>query len=162
MNNKKEIFEKKEYKGEFSPNIIQKFLDDKNKIDKLTNELINNYSKEKETYELKLKEKENEIKLFKQVFPLEILNEKEKILNVNFITDDENIYFSIICKNTEKINHIIESFYDKYPEYRKFQNMFRFKGQKIKKSNTLEENNINNNDIITIKSYSIKEHKNSN
>ena len=137
-------------------------MDGKNKINNLMNELINNYSNEKEIYELKLKEKENEIKIFKQAFPLEIINENEKILNVNFITDDENIHYSIVCKNTDKLNHIIESFYDNYPPYRKFQNVFRFKGKEIKMSNTLEENNLNNNDIITIKSYSIKEQKNSN
>ena len=91
---------------------------------------------------------------------MEILSEKEKILTINFITDDENLYFSIICKNTDKLNQIIEQFYDKYPHYRKFKNDFRFKGKEINMSNSLEENSINNNDIITIKSYSIKEQKN--
>jgi len=101
-NNKKEIYEKKEDKNESSSNTIKKFLDEKSKINQIMNELINNYSNEKEAYELKLKKKEKEIKLFKQAFPLEILNENEKILNVNFITDDENIHYSIICKNTDK------------------------------------------------------------
>ena len=97
-----------------------------------------------------------------KAFPLEILNEKEKILNVNFITDDESIHFSMICKNTDKLNQIIEQFYDKYHEYREFKNIFRFKGKEINLSNTLEENNINNNEIIIIKSYSIKEKQNNN
>ena len=160
FNNKNEIYEKKEDKNDSSPNIINKFLDEKDRINKFINELIKNYSNEKETYESKLKEKENEIKLFKQVFPLEILNEKEKILNINFITDDENIHYSIICKNTSKLNQIIERFYNKYPQYKKFKNVFRFKGKEINMSITLEENNINNNDIISIKSYSIKEQEN--
>jgi len=153
LNNKNEIYEKKEDKNESSSDIIKKFLDEKSKIDILTNELIKNYSNEKEAYELKLKEKENKIKLFKQAFPFEILNENEKILNVNFITDDENIHYSIICKNTDKLIYIIDQFYDKYPQYRKLNNLFRFKGKEIKMSNTLEENSINNNDIIIIKSY---------
>ena len=156
LNNKTEISEKKEDKNGSSSNMIKKFLDEKSKIeksyDKLINEIINNYSNEKEIYELKLKEKENKIKLFKQAFPLEILNEKEKVLNINFITDDESIHYSIICKNTDKLNQIIEQFYDNFPQYREYKNIFTFKGNEIKMSNTLEENNINSNDIITIKS----------
>jgi len=157
MNNKQKIYEKKEDKIDSSSNIFKKILDEKSKIeksyDKLINEIIYNYSNEKETYELKLKEKENKIKLFKKVFPLEILNENEKILNVNFVTFDENIHYSIICKNTDKINKIIESFYDNYPQYREYKNVFILKGKEINMNNTLEENNINNNDIITIESY---------
>jgi len=74
-------------------------------------------------------------------------------LNVNFITFNEEIYYSIICKNTDKLNKIIKSFYNIYPQYREYKNIFKFKGKEINMSNTLEENNINNNDIITIESY---------
>ena len=67
MNNKQKIYEKKEDKIDSSSNIFKKFLDEKSKIeksyDKLINEIIYNYSNEKETYQLKLKEKENKIKL---------------------------------------------------------------------------------------------------
>ena len=151
LDNKKEI-----YKKDSSLDEIKKFLYEKNKFDNSINELINNYSNEKKKYEdlyLKYFEKENEIKLFKKAFHLEILNEEEKILNVNFITHDESIHYSIICKNTDKLNKIIDLFYGNYPEYREFKNIFRLKGKKIKKSNNLEENNINNNDIIIIESY---------
>jgi hypothetical protein len=50
INDKKEINENKENKNESSPNIIEKFLDGKSKINNLMNELINNYSNEKEKY----------------------------------------------------------------------------------------------------------------
>ena len=161
LDNKKEIYEKKENKKDSSLDEIKIFLNEKSKIeksyDKLINGLINNYSNEKKKYEdlnLKYLEKENEVKLFKKAIPLEILNEEEKILNVNFITYDESIHYSIICKNTDKLNKVIELFYDNYPEYREFKNIFRLKGKKIKKSYTFEENNISNNDIIIIESYS--------
>ena len=66
LKNKVDLFVKKEDKNDSSSNMIKKFLDEKSKIeksyDKLINEIINNYSNEKETYELKLKEKENKIK----------------------------------------------------------------------------------------------------
>ena len=160
LDNKKEIYEKED-KNDSSLDEIKIFLNEKSKIEKsydnLINGLINNYSNKKKKYEdlnLKYFEKENEIKLFKRAIPLEILNEEEKILNVNFITYDESIHYSTICKNTEKLNKIIELFYDNYPEYREFKNIFRLKGKKIKKSYTFEENNINNNDIIIIESYS--------
>jgi len=84
---------------------------------------------------------------------LDELNEDEKILNINFITGDQNIYYSIICKNTDKMNKIIKRFYLKYPEYKNFSNKFIFKGKEINIKKTLEENNINNNDIITIESF---------
>ena len=93
------------------------------------------------------------MKVFKQAYPLEILNEKEKILNVNFITFNESIYYSIICKNTDKLNEIIKPFYDNYPQYKEYKNAFIFKGKEINMNNTLEENNINNNDSIIIESY---------
>ena len=157
LDNKKEIYEKKEDIKDSSFDEIKKFIDEKNKFDNLIKDLVNNYSNEKKKYKdlnLKYFEKENELELFKKAIPLEILNEVEKILNVNFITYDESIHYSTICKNTDKLNKIIELFYDKYPEYREFKNIFRLKGKKIKKSYTFEENNISNNDIIIIESYS--------
>ena len=57
------------------------------------------------------------------------------------------------CKNTDKMNKIIKMFYLKYPEYKNFSNKFAFKGKEIKKTKTLEENNISDNDNITIKSF---------
>ena len=96
---------------------------------------------------------ENQNELFNKLFSFKILNEEEKILNINFITFDENIHFSIICKNTDKLNKIINIFYDNYPEYKESKNIFRFNGNEIKVNETVEENHLNNNDIIILENY---------
>ena len=75
--------------------------------------------------------------------------DKENII-LNIISFDENINFSILCKKTDKINKIEEELYDKYPEYRKPDNYFLFKNQRINKFKSLEENNINKGDTLIL------------
>ena len=60
---------------------------------------------------------------------------------------------SIICKNTEIFNQIENRLYNCFKEYSKTENYFTLNGQMIKKSQTLEENKIKNNDIILLNSY---------
>ena len=131
----------------------------KKKNSQLYNDFLNKFIDEKNKHDNLNKIYENQKKLFNKFFPFELLNEKEKILNINFITFDESIYYNIICKNTDKINNIIKIFYDNYPEYKEFKNIFRFNGKEIKTNETLEENNLNNNDVITIESYLNEEKK---
>ena len=45
------------------------------------------------------------------------LNEDEKLINVIFTSINEDIYFPVICKNTDKFNIIENKFYENYPEY---------------------------------------------
>ena len=146
INDIKEKYKANEDKDDSFVDKAKKYVAKKNRLgqlyDELINELIDNYSNENRKY----------IELLKKL-SLDELNEDEKILNVNLITEDESIYYSITCKNTDKIIKIIKMFYLKYPEYKNFSNKFTFKGKAIKKKKTLEENNINNNDIITIKSF---------
>ena len=79
--------------------------------DELINELIDNYSNENRKY-------------------IELL----KKLSLDELNEDESIYYSITCKNTDKMNKIIKMFYLKYPEYKNFSNKFTFKGKEIKKN----------------------------
>lgn len=104
---------------------------EKNRIEQLYNEFLNKFIDEKNKYDNLKKIYENQKKLFNEFFPFELLNEKEKILNINFITFDESIYYTIICKNTDKISNIIKIFYDNYSEYKEFKNIFRFNGKEI-------------------------------
>ena len=98
-----------------------------------------------------LKEKENEIKELKKQLPFS-LEKGEKIISVNFISYDENIFCSIICKNSLNFEDVEKLFYKKYPEYKNIKNEFIIKGQKINKKKNLEENNIYDNSLIYIKS----------
>ena len=64
---------------------------------------------------------------------------------------NEDIHYSMICKNTEDFHRLQNMFYKKYPEYQKYKNIFLLHGKKIKKSKNLEDNNIGDNDIIVVK-----------
>ena len=83
-------------------------------------------------------------------YPFELLKE-EKIISVIFTSDDENIHYSVICKNTEKFIRLEEKLKNKYPDYSEFDCSFKVNGKKIDKFKSLDENNIQNGDIIILK-----------
>ena len=74
-------------------------------------------------------------------------------MSVIFLSIDENIHYSVVCKNTDIFNKIEKKFYDKYPEYKNTKNDFIVNGNKINILNNLNENKIKNNDIIIIESF---------
>ena len=84
------------------------------------------------------------------------LKEEEKLMNIIFITLDEAIHYPIICKNTQLFNSLEILLYEKYPEYKEYENFFFAHGNKINKFKTLDENNISNGDIITLSSSELK------
>ena len=97
-----------------------------------------------------LKEKEKEIKELKNKLPFE-LSKGEKLISVNFISFQEDIVLPVICKNTSDFLSLENLFYDKYPEYKNSKKQFSINGNKINENKSLEENNILDNSIITIK-----------
>ena len=123
----------------------------KNDLIKKLNE-ITNISKNKNILELLEKKEEmaNEIKIFKKIFPFEC-KIGDKIFTVTFMSSNEDILYSMICKNTDKFQRLEEAFYDKFPDYKKYNNIFLFHGKIIDKNKNLESNNINDNDIIFVK-----------
>ena len=74
------------------------------------------------------------------------------MMSVNITSVDDKIYYSIICKNTDKFIKLEEQFYKDFPEYTESENFFLFKGIKINKYKSLKENNINHNDIVVLDS----------
>ena len=82
-------------------------------------------------------------------YPVQLL-EGEKLLSVIFVSIDKKINYSVICKNTSKFNEIENILYDAYPEYVEKENYFIVNGKDINKYESLEFNNIQNNDIITL------------
>ena len=79
------------------------------------------------------------------------LSEGEKLISVTFVSSDQKVHYSVICKNTDKFNKIENMLYDEYPEYIETENNFEVNGNKINKYKSLEFNKIKNNDIIMIK-----------
>ena len=78
------------------------------------------------------------------------LDKDEKLMCIIFISTDQKVHYPIICKNKQKFNEVENLLYEKFPEYKDSENFFLIKGHKIIKSMTLEENNIENGEIITM------------
>ena len=137
----------------------QKIMDLEN-YNKKKKETINNVKKE--LMELKFN-KLRDIKIVKDKFKVykNIINEiklnipliskpNEKLISVIFNSFDENIHYSIACKNTDEFSKIESLFYEKYPEYKYLNKDFILNGNKIDISKNLEDNNIQNSDLIII------------
>ena len=147
-----ELNEKIEELEDFIKNKKKEIKKEKNKIKELKNNL-NNYSfdiKEVEEFINKFKLNENKISELKLNISF-LLEKDEKIISIIFISSDENLNYSIICKNTESFSKIESLLYDKYPEYKITNNYFILNGNKIDENKNLKENNIKNGDIIMLK-----------
>jgi len=137
----------------------QKIMDLENYIIK-QKETINNIKKE--LMELKYS-KLNDIKIIKDKFKVykNIINDiklnipllskpNEKLMSVIFNSFDENIHYSVVCKNTDEFSKIESLLYEKYPEYKKLNKNFIINGNKIDISKNLKDNKIQNSDIIIL------------
>ena len=93
-----------------------------------------------------IEELKNELKLFRSYYKF---SPDEKLISIEFMRSPD-IDYTIIAKNTDDFVKIEKELYDKYPNYKDFENDFLLNGIKINKYKTLKENNIKNNDIITL------------
>ena len=136
-------------------NIIQNLKNKNNELLIKYNELTieyNNISEKLNQINLELKEQKkiiNKYELKISQFPFDF-SPGEKIMSIIFISSDQNIIYSFICKNTDIFNILENKFYEKYSEYKDLDNIFILNGRKINKNRSLDENKINNNDIIAI------------
>ena len=116
-----------------------------NNINKKLNQIISESKEQKNKNEKIIKEYELKISQFPFKF-----SPGEKIISIIFISFDQNIISSFICKNTDIFIFLENKFYEKYSEYKGLDNIFISNGRKINKDKSLDDNNIKNNDIITI------------
>ena len=116
-----------------------------NKINKLGNK-IKEFENILNNSNYRIKELEKEIEKFKAY----CLLPGEKLINIKFISIDQAIDFNIVAKNTVNFSKLENSLYDKYPKYRDTENYFLVNGKKLNKHRTLEENQIKDNDILTL------------
>ena len=98
---------------------------------------------------IELENYNKELKKLKSIFPFKI-SEYDKIISIIFITSDENIQYSIICKSTERFFELEKRLYIKYPEYKETKNCYYANRHKIDVSKTLEDNKIKDYEIIFI------------
>ena len=112
----------------------------------------NSSSESKDKLLEKLFESEKEIKEIKSKlsrFPFE-LNEGEKMLCLIFTSCDQKLHYPIICKNSEQFNIVENRLYEKFSEYKEYENYFTFNGNKVNKYLTIEENKIRYGDNILL------------
>ena len=147
----KNINNLKNENNELLGKINQLEISSKNKI-KEFNEKLNQKSLKISELNENIKEKDKLIKEYKSKisnFPFEI-SSGEKLISIIFISFDESIVFPILCKNTDIFSFIEKKFYEKYSEYKNLDNDFLLNGKRINGNISIDENNIKNNDIITI------------
>ena len=121
-------------------------------IQVLKRSLLNNNSNIYKIKELIGTIKKNIINDIKLNIPIDF-KKGEKMISVIFISVDQNIYYSVICKNTDIFSNIKNKFYDKYPEYKNTKNVFIVNGNKVDILKSIDDNKIKNSDIITFKTF---------
>ena len=161
------LSKEEKYKNKEYDNIIMDLKSRLEKEVKKNNELNKKLEKERDKFskiELLNEKKETmvdtilekdkemkELKLKLSRFPL-ILEEGEAMMIVTFISSDQQLHYSVLCKNTDEFYKIEGLLYKEYPGYAENENYFLVDGQKINKYKTLEQNGIkNNSQIILIK-----------
>ena len=79
-------------------------------------------------------------------------NPGEKIMAINFVSMgiQDIMNYNIICKNTDLFVKLEEKLYQDFPQFKDYETYFEVRTKRIKRFKTIEENNIRNNDVISI------------
>ena len=79
-------------------------------------------------------------------------SESGKIISVLFMTqgNQDIINYSMVCRTTDLFSSLEERLYQDFPNYRNVEKIFMVNANRIFKDKTLEENNIEHNDIICL------------
>ena len=97
----------------------------------------------------KIIKKDEEIEELKSKIPFD-LSKGEKLMSVIFISSKKDLMYSIICKNTDIFNKLVNILYKKYPMHMNSDNFFICNGKKVNEYQTLENDGIEDNAIIVL------------
>ena len=80
------------------------------------------------------------------------INPGEKIITVNFVSNgfQDISNYSIPCKNTSLFIRLEEKLNNDFPQLKNHETFFVVNTRRIKRFQTLEENQIKSNDVISI------------
>ena len=80
------------------------------------------------------------------------INPGEKIMTINFVSqgNQDITNYSLACKNTDLFVRLEEILYQDYPKFKDFETFFEVRTKRIKRFKTIEENDIRNNDVISV------------
>ena len=145
-NNQKLLIENNNLKEEINKlNMdINKIQEYKNKIKSLENDLI---QKNNEIQQL-LSQNNN----IQGKYEITSIKPGEKVMSINFVSMGNNDigHYSLVCKNTDLFIREEERLYEDFPNFKKYETYFEVNGKRIKRFQTLSENNIKDKDIINI------------
>ena len=80
------------------------------------------------------------------------INPGEEIMCINFVSmsnQDINNY-GLVCKNTDLFIKAEERLYEDFPQFKKYETYFEANGKRIKRFQTLNENNIKDKNVINL------------
>ena len=145
-NNQKLLIENNNLKEEINRlnKDINKIQEYKNKIKSLENDLI---QKNNEIQQLLSQNNNN-----KDKYEITSIKPGEKVMSINFVNMGNNDigHYSLVCKNTDLFIREEERLYEDFPNFKKYETYFEVNGKRIKRFQTLSENNIIDKDIINI------------
>ena len=112
----------------------------------LNNKIIELKNKQKDLAENN-KKLELEINYYRKYFNL---SPEVQLISIKFVSTDQQINHEVIAKNTEVFSKIETDLYNLYGQYKYTENIFLMNGRKINRHLTLIDNQIKNNDILTL------------
>ena len=124
---------------------INNIQDLKNKIKSLEKELN---KKNEEIQQLLSQNNNNNQGKYK----ITSINPGEEIMCINFVSmsnQDINNY-GLVCKNTDLFIRAEERLYEDFPQFKKYETYFEANGKRIKRFQTLSENNIKDKNVINL------------
>ena len=149
--------------------LTEELKEEKNKNQNLNNEIktLNNIIEQLKNNDYILKEKikqlekeinnknieiQGYISQLQNVNEITLIKPGEKIIVVLFMTQgNQDIFnYAMACKNTDLFVRLEEKLYNDYPKYKNYETYFMVNAKRILRFKTVEENNIKNNDIISL------------
>ena len=119
--------------------------------EKLRNKLekANSKIEKMEELENKIGENNNEVQ---SEYLITSINPGDKIIAVNFVSKGIQVieHYNLICKKTDLFIKLEERLYKDFPKFKDYNTNFISNGKSVKRFKSIGDNNIKNNDVISI------------
>ena len=88
----------------------------------------------------------------KEYYDMSSIRPNDRMITINFVSMGRNDigHYSLICKKRDLFVKLEERLYEDFPQFKDYQTYFEVNGKRIKRFKTLEQNQIKNNDIISM------------
>ena len=88
----------------------------------------------------------------KEYYDMSSIRPNDRMITINFVSMGriDIGHYSLICKKRDLFVKLEERLYEDFPQFKDYQTYFEVNGKRIKRFKTLEQNQIKNNDIISM------------